>query len=83
MDEPVAYRVKDYADGWILCHTRKVAERTANGQCLIQPLYTLAARDELLGRIEALKAELREIIKVSMGRPRSIARAALDKDAGQ
>jgi hypothetical protein len=37
--EPVAYRVKDYADGWILCHTLEVAEHEADGQCLIQPLY--------------------------------------------
>jgi hypothetical protein len=36
---PAAYRVKDFADGWILCHTLEVAEHEADGQCLIQPLY--------------------------------------------
>lgn len=36
----VAYRVKDFADGWILCHTLKQAEKEAEG-CgnAIQALY--------------------------------------------
>lgn len=38
--EPVAWRVKDFADGWILCHTEAEAKREAEG-CgnTIQPLY--------------------------------------------
>lgn len=37
---PVAYRVKDFADGWILCRTLKEALRQQPGSgCLIEPLY--------------------------------------------
>lgn len=34
----VAYRVKDYADGWILVHTEKEAKREASGGNTIQEL---------------------------------------------
>jgi len=37
--EAVAWRVKDYADGWILCHTEEVAIEEAENGNLIQPLY--------------------------------------------
>jgi hypothetical protein len=42
--EPVAWRVKDFADGWILCATEKQAQREAR-DCgnLVQPLYLAAA----------------------------------------
>lgn len=38
---PVAWRVKDFADGWILFHTERAArhESAAMGGALIQPLY--------------------------------------------
>lgn len=40
LGRPVAYRVKDFADGWILCHTLEHAQREAEGAGnLIQPLY--------------------------------------------
>lgn len=39
--EPVAWRVKDFADGWILCHSFEEATREAAGAGnMIQPLYT-------------------------------------------
>ena len=38
--KPVAWRVKDFADGWILCHSEAQAKREAEGAGnLIQPLY--------------------------------------------
>lgn len=38
--EPVAWRVKDFADGWILCSTKEEAEReAASAGNLIEPLY--------------------------------------------
>lgn len=38
---PVAWRVKDFADGWILFHTEAEARREAEGAGnLVQPLYT-------------------------------------------
>jgi len=38
--EPVAWRVKDFADGWILCHSEAQAKREAeSGGNLVQPLY--------------------------------------------
>ena len=37
---PVAWRVKDFADGWILCNTLKQAQKEAEGAGnLIEPLY--------------------------------------------
>jgi len=39
--EPVAWRVKDFADGWILFWDRRAAEAWAEEtDALIQPLYT-------------------------------------------
>lgn len=38
--EPVAWRVKDYADGWWLVRTHEEAIRSADNGNLIQPLYT-------------------------------------------
>jgi hypothetical protein len=36
---PVAWRVKDYADGWMLAHTLDQAKGQAGNGNLIQPLY--------------------------------------------
>ena len=46
--EPVAWRVKDFADGWILCATEKQARREAR-DCgnLVQPLYALPVAPSL------------------------------------
>jgi hypothetical protein len=52
---PVAYRVKDFADGWILCHTLEVGH-LFSGRCLIQPLYLGPAQAALNpGMREALE----------------------------
>lgn len=49
--EPVAWRVKDFADGWILCHTEAEARREAEGAGnLTQPLYALAVREPEISR---------------------------------
>ena len=46
VEEPVAWRVKDFADGWILCHTEAQARREAEG-CgnLVQALYRSKTND--------------------------------------
>lgn len=54
--DPVAYRVKDFAEGWILCHTREVAEREADGQCLIEPLYNVPQAPLIKGAVYDLEA---------------------------
>lgn len=36
--EPVAWRARDYADGWILCHTEEEARQQTGG--LVEPLYS-------------------------------------------
>lgn len=44
---PVAWRVKDFADGWILCNTRQQAEKEAAGAGnLIEPLYAIPTKEE-------------------------------------
>lgn len=41
---PAAYRVKDFADGWIICRTFAQAQREADGaDNLIEPLYAASA----------------------------------------
>ena len=42
--EPVAWRCKDFADGWILFHERRMAEiyQEQTG-CLMQALYSIEA----------------------------------------
>jgi hypothetical protein len=37
--EPVAWRVKDYADGWILCDSEAKANSCAGDGAIIEPLY--------------------------------------------
>lgn len=40
MADPVAWRVKDFADGWLLCRTEDEARRLAEGAGnLVQALY--------------------------------------------
>ena len=39
-EDPVAWRVKDFADGWVLCHTEAESRREAEGAGnLVEPLY--------------------------------------------
>jgi hypothetical protein len=42
--EPVAWRVKDFAEGWILCHSEEQARREAQAGNLIEPLYALSSQ---------------------------------------
>jgi len=63
--EPVAWRVKDFADGWILFHSEAEALREAEGAGnLVQPLYTRAEGDgapsATLIRRSAMKDEIVE-----------------------
>ena len=45
--EPVAWRVRDYADGWIIFKNFEAAKRTADdGGALIEPLYAMHAAKE-------------------------------------
>ena len=41
LKRPVAFRVKDHADGWLLCQDEEVANREAEkmGEALVQGLY--------------------------------------------
>lgn len=57
---PVAWRVKDFADGWILCHSLEDARREAAGAGnLIQPLI-LGVPNEAAAEIERLTRDLAE-----------------------
>jgi hypothetical protein len=44
INAPVAYRVKDFADGWILCPTLQAAEREAVAGNLIEPLFRATSK---------------------------------------
>ena len=58
MPEPVAWRVKDYADGWMLAHTLAQAKGQAGNGNLIQPLYTTPpAREISEAELERVKGE--------------------------
>jgi hypothetical protein len=56
--EPVAWRVRDFKDRWVLCHSREQAEKYADVDAgnLIQSLY-LARADASAGLIEAAVLE--------------------------
>ncbi|HEY3694107.1 hypothetical protein [Phenylobacterium sp.] len=57
---PVAWRVKDFADGWILCHSEAQARREAEGAGnLVQPLYIHTDQDRIA---ELLKPKIDEMI---------------------
>jgi hypothetical protein len=52
--EPVAYRVKDFADGWVLVDSKQEAEKIASGAGnLVQPLYLAPSVNQEM--LEALK----------------------------
>jgi hypothetical protein len=52
--QPVAWRVRDFGDDWILCHSQKQAEREAESAGnLIQPPYTAPHRPDASGLVEA------------------------------
>jgi hypothetical protein len=58
--EPVAWRVKDYADGWMLAHTLDQAKGQAGNGNLIQPLYAShpPAREAVDDAREKVRAEI-------------------------
>ena len=58
--QPVAWRVKDYADGWVRYGTEAEAKREAKRTgALIEPLYSAAALASRDAEIERLRGELR------------------------
>jgi len=70
--KPVAYRVKDFADGWILCDTMKAAQKEAEGAGnLIEPRYPApmqlqaveAERDELQATLDLQQSRVRIVTK--------------------
>jgi len=62
--EVVAWRVKDFADGWILRHTEAAAKIEAEGAGnLIQPLVTQASYLTLSAKVRALEEERDEARK--------------------
>ena len=60
--DPVAWRVKDFADGWILYETEKAARSDAArmARALVQPLYAATPKPEAVSdaMVERAKAEL-------------------------
>ena len=59
--QPVAWRVKDYADGWVRYGTEAEAKREAKRTgALIEPLYSAAALASRDAEIERLSAALGE-----------------------
>lgn len=62
--EPVAWRVKDYADGWIIFQKESAAAAyRAETGALMEPLYD----SSLLSRAQAAEAKLGEAMKVIVG----------------
>ncbi len=79
MADPVAWRVKDFADGWILCRTEDEARRLAaeGAGNLVQPLYTSAPSSPTATEVAETVQELRRRASASTGRTLYI----LDVDA--
>lgn len=67
MSAPVAYRVKDFGDGWILCHTLEQAEREAKGcRNLIEPLLRQDGEPAMTTfalMIDALEAQANDVYR--------------------
>lgn len=57
MSEPVAWRVKDFADGWVYCTSYEAARGHSYmmADALIQPLYATDRIEALEARIAALR----------------------------
>ena len=64
--EAVAWRVKDFADGWILYHTEAAARSYAKGvgDAFIQPLYTHPAPAQPAAQVVDIDALAQEIRRV-------------------
>ena len=64
--QPVAWRVKDYADGWSLCQPETAAKLLADRTgALIEPLYSadaIASRDAEIERLSAALGEAERAI---------------------
>ncbi len=66
--QPVAWRVKDYADGWVRYGTEAEAKREAKRTgALIEPLYSAAALASRDAEIERLRGELDSLRWAIMG----------------
>ena len=64
--KPVAWRVKDFADGWIVFDTERSAQRYAEGAGnLVQPLYAYINSphiiEEMAAQIASLKYQLESV----------------------
>lgn len=57
--QPVAWRVKDYADGWMICSETAAKLLIERNSALIEPLYSAAALASRDAEIERLRGELR------------------------
>ncbi len=57
--QPVAWRVKDYADGWMICSGTAAKLLIERNRALIEPLYSAAAIASRDAEIERLRGELR------------------------
>ena len=70
-EKPVAWRVKDYADGWVRYGTEAEAKREAKRTgALIEPLYSadaIASRDAEIERLrgELRRAHLKRLVELS------------------
>lgn len=58
MGDPAAWRVKDFADGWVLCRTEEEARRLADDGAgnLVQALYTSAPSSPTADQVEVRTA---------------------------
>jgi len=63
--QPVAWRVKDYADGWMICSETAAKLLIERNSALIEPLYSadaLASRDAEIERLSAALGEAERAI---------------------
>lgn len=77
--EPVAWRVKDYADGWIIFQKESAAAAyRAETGALMEPLYD----SSLLSRAQAAEAKLGEAVKALTAADEALAQfTAFEADA--
>jgi len=65
--KPVAWRVKDYADGWMICSETAAKLLIERNSALIEPLYSAAALASRDAEIERLRGELDALHWAIMG----------------
>ena len=71
--EAVAWRVKDYADGWILFHHEAPARKSASARngALVQPLYTHPPQPDAPGWRDIATAPMDGTVIIAMARYRT------------